>query len=84
MRSRGFAPRPALAQSAAMSAEEDAREALARAQARLDALELELERAHRTLDAYDVPRAFRAPGERDPVEYSLHARLDLLFADESE
>lgn len=47
--------------------------------ARADAAELELERAHRLLDEYGVPREQRAPGARDAVEYSLLGRLRLLL-----
>jgi len=57
--------------------------ALSRAEARADAAELELERAHRLLDEYGLPREFRAEGERDAIEYSLLGRLRLLL-DEDE
>ena len=50
-----------------------------RAEARAEAAELELERAHRLLDACGVPRELRARGERDAVEYSLEGRLRLLL-----
>ena len=53
-----------------------------RIEARLDALELELERAHRLLDEFGVPREFREPGERDPVEYSLDARVRLVLEED--
>ena len=53
-------------------------------EARLEALELELERAHRRLDEYGVPREFRQPGVRDPIEYSLEARLRLVLDEEDE
>jgi len=55
-----------------------------RAEARVEALELELERAHHLLDEVGVPRAYRAAGERDPTEYSLEGRLRLLLEDEEE
>ena len=55
-----------------------------RMEARLDALELELERAHRLLDDYGVPREFRVEGERDPVEVSLDGRLRLVFEDDED
>lgn len=59
----------------------DGDERLRRAESRLEAAELELERAHRLLDEVGVPRGFRAPGERDPVDYGLAARLQLLLDD---
>jgi hypothetical protein len=49
---------------------------------RAEAAELELERAHRFLDACGVPREFRRDGERDPAEYSLEGRLRLALEDE--
>ena len=53
--------------------------ALQVAEARLEAAELELERAHRLLDQIGVPREYREDGERDPVEYSLEGRLRLVL-----
>lgn len=53
-------------------------------EARLAALELEVERAHHVLDEVGVPRSFRPPGARDPVDYALHARLELLFEEEDD
>lgn len=53
-----------------------------RAAARAEAAELELERAHRLLDRYGVPREFRRPGDRDPTEYSLEARLRLVLEED--
>ena len=58
--------------------------ALRRAEARTDAAKLELERTHHLLDQVGVPREFRAPGERDPVEYSLEQRVRLLLEDDAE
>ena len=52
------------------------------AEARAEAAELELERAHRLLDEVGVPREFRAAGQRDPTEFSLEARLRLVLEDE--
>ena len=52
-----------------------------RTAARLEAVELELERAHRLLDEIGVPREFREPGARDPMEYSLDGRVRLLLED---
>ncbi len=64
-----------------MTPDDDRR--LLRLEARAEAAELELERAHRLLDRQGVPREMREPGERDPTEYSLEARLRLaLGADE--
>ena len=57
---------------------------LRRAEARAEAAELELERAQHLLDLYGVPREFRQPGERDPIEYSLEARLRLVLEDEDD
>lgn len=51
---------------------------------RADTAELELERAHRLLDEYGVPREHREPGGREPFEYSLLGRLRLLLEDEDE
>lgn len=62
--------------------ERDQQGELRRAEGRAEAAELELERAHRLLDEVGVPREFREPGERDPVEYSLEARLRLLLEDD--
>ena len=62
--------------------EHDAQRALDKAEARAEAAELELERAHRLLDREGVPREYRAQGERDWVEYSLEARLRLLFEED--
>jgi hypothetical protein len=53
-----------------------------RIESRLEALELELERAHRLLDEFGVPREFREEGERDPMEYSLDGRIRLILEDE--
>ena len=63
---------------------QDADLALRRAEARAEAAELELERAHRLLDELGVPREFRSPGERDSTEYSLEGRLELVLNDEDE
>jgi len=48
-------------------------------EARADAAELELERAHHFLDQLGIPREVREPGQRDPLELSLLARLELAF-----
>jgi len=56
--------------------------ALHRALQRLEAAELELERAHHLLDQCGVPREQRVPGERDPLELSLEGRLRMLLEDE--
>jgi hypothetical protein len=53
--------------------------ALRRAEARAEAAELDLERAHRLLDEVGVPREVREPGRRDPLELSLLGRLRLLL-----
>jgi len=50
-------------------------------EARAEAAELELERAHHLLDEYGVPREFRDHDQRDPTDYSLEARLRLLLDD---
>ena len=55
-----------------------------RAEARADAAELELERAHRLLDDVGVPRETRQAGERDFVELSLHRRIELVLEDAEE
>jgi hypothetical protein len=60
----------------------DERRARLLAEARAEAAELELERAHRLLDEVGVPREFRAHGQRDPIEYSLEARLRLVLEDD--
>lgn len=55
------------------------------AEGRAQAAELELERAHRLLDEYGVPREFRDEGEARWVEFSLVARLRLVLeADDDE
>jgi len=54
------------------------------AEARAEAAELELERAHHLLDEYGVPREFRQPGERDPTDYSLESRIRLVLEDQAE
>ena len=59
-------------------------EPLRAAEARAEAAELELERAHRLLDEHGVPREFRREGERDPIEYSLAGRLALFLEDDEE
>lgn len=46
---------------------------------RLEALELDVERAHRLLDELNVPRAREVPGQRDPEEFSLLGRLRLAL-----
>ncbi|MFT7677477.1 MAG: hypothetical protein ACI8QC_001455 [Planctomycetota bacterium] len=51
---------------------------LARAQGKLEAAELELERAHHLLDTWDVPRELPDPDGGRPVELSLAGRLELL------
>ena len=50
-----------------------------RAEARAEAAELDLERAHRLLDAWGVPREVRERGAKRPVELSLLGRLELAF-----
>jgi hypothetical protein len=62
-----------------MSPDEDRARRLA--EARAEAAELELERAHRLLDELGVPRDFRQPGERDQTDYSLLARMRILLDD---
>ena len=51
-------------------------------EARAEAAELELERAHRLLDEYGLPREFQEPGAPRALEYSLHARIQLLLDDD--
>jgi hypothetical protein len=58
--------------------------ALRRAEARADAAELDLERAHRLLDLSGVPREVREKGQRDPVELSLLGRLRLALDEGAE
>ena len=55
-----------------------------RAEARGEAAELDLERAHRLLDEYGVPRERRDPGAREAVEYSLLGRLRLVLGEDEE
>ena len=59
--------------------ERDLQHALLLAEAKADAAELELERAHRVLDSEGVPREFVPEGEKNYVEYSLEARIRLLL-----
>ena len=47
-------------------------------QGKYEALELEFERAHRTLDSWGVPREVPDPEGGRPLELSLTGRLDLL------
>ena len=54
------------------------------AEARADAAELDLERAHRLLDEYDIPRERREPGAREAEEYSLVGRLRLVLDDDED
>ena len=51
---------------------------LARALGKLEAAELELERAHHLLDTWDVPREQPDPDGGRPIELSLAGRLELL------
>lgn len=51
---------------------------LARALGKLEAAELELERAHHLLDTWEVPRQLPDPEGGRPVELSLEGRLELL------
>ncbi len=53
-----------------------------RLEARAEAAELELERAHRLLDEYGLPREFQEVGVPRAVEYSLQARIQLLLDSE--
>lgn len=53
-------------------------------EARAEAAELELERAHQFLDRLGVPRELREEGARDPLELSLLARLEWAFDSEEE
>ena len=62
--------------------EPDERRARLLAEAKSEALELELERAHRLLDEVGVPREVRDPSERDPLELSLEARIRMVLEDE--
>lgn len=57
---------------------DDLRNRLARAEQNLEAAELELERAHRLLDTWGVPREESDPGGGRPLELSLEGRLELL------
>lgn len=57
---------------------------LARSEGRLAALELELERAHRLLDAWGLPREVPDGPEGRPLELSLAGRLELLEEDGEE
>ena len=50
-------------------------------EARAEAAELELERAHHLLDEYGVPREFHSPEQQGPLDYSLEARLRLVLED---
>ncbi len=54
------------------------RESLARAERDLEAAELELERAHRLLDTWGVPRECPDPDGGRPLDLSLEGRLELL------
>lgn len=51
---------------------------LARALGKLEAAELELERAHHLLDTWDVPRELPGPEGGRPIELALAGRLELL------
>ncbi len=57
-------------------------ERVRRAEARAEAAELELERAHRLLDRIGVPREMREAGERRALELSLEHRVELVLEDD--
>ena len=54
---------------------------LSRALGKLEAAELELERAHHLLDTWDVPREQPDPEGGRSLELSLAGRLELLSDD---
>ncbi|MDF1836942.1 MAG: hypothetical protein P1V35_03655 [Planctomycetota bacterium] len=63
---------------------QDLTDALAKTQGQLAAVDLELQRAHRLLDDWGLPRELPDPDTGHVEELSLTGRLELIPEDEEE
>jgi hypothetical protein len=57
---------------------QDLTDALNKAHGQLEAIDLELQRAHRMLDDWGLPREAPDPNTGHPTELSLAGRLELI------